>query len=92
MSSDNTIPFSFRISRGMGRSVEAHAKRLGKTKASIMREAFEFYESEQRIEAAIEKRMAKFRDQIIEENEQALDPIKQTLVQILDELTRLVEK
>ncbi|QYG02235.1 hypothetical protein [Massilia sp. NP310] len=92
MSSDNTIPFSFRISRGMGRSVEAHAKRLGKTKASIMREAFEFYESEQRIEAAIEKRMAKFRDQIIEENEQALGPVKQALVEIWDELTRLREQ
>ena len=92
MSSENTITFNFRISKGMNRSVETHAKRLGKTKATILREAFEFYESEQRIEAALEKRMTKFRDQIVEENEQALGPVKQALVEIWDELTRLREQ
>jgi predicted DNA-binding protein len=61
MSNDSSTTIHVRIPKSTDRSLDSLTKRLGKTKASVVRDAFESYISEQRLEAFIEKKLAEIR-------------------------------
>jgi predicted DNA-binding protein len=64
MSNESSTVIHVRIAKSADRSLDSLAKRLGKTKASVVRDAVESYENEQRLEALIERKMLEIRKDI----------------------------
>jgi len=62
MANDSAIVMGVRISKHMDREIGAHAARVGKTKAGIVRDAIEAYEYQSRINAALEAQLNRLMD------------------------------
>lgn len=84
MSNDSSTTIHVRIPKSTDRSLGLLAKRLGKNKASVVRDALESYEKEQRLEALIDRKLLEIRKDI-EANDKKTDAILEILNDVQQE-------
>lgn len=84
MSNVSSTIIHVRIPKSADRSLDSLAKRLGKTKASVVRDAVEIYEKEQRLEALIDRKLLEIRKDI-EANDKKTDATLEILNDVQQE-------